>query len=69
MLALKENQGNLYEDVERLFADLGDSRYSTYRFDYDKTVNKDHGRREIRECWTISDSQVLPHLRGFANWK
>jgi len=69
VLALKENQGNLYEDVLRLFADLESSQYQAYEFDYAKTVNKDHGRIEIRECWTISDLTVLQHLRGFANWK
>jgi predicted transposase YbfD/YdcC len=69
VLSLKENQGNLYEDVEHLFADLEDSHYKAYEFDYEKTVNKDHGRIEIRECWTISDPEVLPHLRGFANWR
>jgi predicted transposase YbfD/YdcC len=69
LLGLKENQGNLYKDVERLFADLEGSHYTAYRFDYDKTVNKDHGRIEIRECWTISDPEILQHLRGFANWK
>jgi len=69
VLSLKENQGHLYEDVERLFADLEDSQYKAYEFDYEKTVNKDHGRIEIRECWTISDPAVLPHLRGFAKWK
>ena len=30
VLALKENQGNLYEDVEHLFADLEDSQYQAY---------------------------------------
>ena len=69
VLALKENQGNLYEDVVRLFDDLESSRYKAYEFDYDKTVNKDHGRIEIRECRTISDPEVLRHLRGFSNWK
>ena len=69
VLSLKENQGHLYEDVERLFADLEDSQYKAYEFDYEKTVNKDHGRIEIRECWTISDPEILRHLRGFANWK
>ena len=69
VLALKENQGHLYEDVEHLFADLADSQYKAYAFDYEKTVNKDHGRIEIRECWTISDQEVLRHLRGFPNWK
>jgi predicted transposase YbfD/YdcC len=69
VLGLKENQANLYTDVERLFADLEDSQYTAYPFDYERTVNKDHGRIEIRECWTISDIEVLRHLRGFANWK
>jgi predicted transposase YbfD/YdcC len=69
VLSLKENQGQLYEDVERLFVDLEDSQYKAYAFDYEKTVNKDHGRIEIRECWTISDPDVLRYLRGFANWK
>jgi predicted transposase YbfD/YdcC len=69
VLSLKGNQGNLYEDVEHLFADLEDSQYQAYACDYEKTVNKDHGRIEIRECWTISDPEVLPHLRGSANWK
>jgi predicted transposase YbfD/YdcC len=69
VLSLKENQGQLYEDVERLFADLEASQYQAYAYDYEKTVNKDHGRIEIRECWTISDPEILRHLRGFANWK
>ena len=69
VLALKENQSNLYEDVECIFTDLENSLYKAFRFDYNKTVNKDHGRIEIRECWTISDPEILQHLRGFANWK
>ena len=43
-----------------LFADLEDSQYKAYEFDYEKTVNKDHGRIEIRECWTISDPEGGP---------
>jgi predicted transposase YbfD/YdcC len=69
VLSLKENQGHLFEDVQLLFEDLEKSRYKAYTFDYAKTVNKDHGRLEIRECWTISDAEVLRHLRGFENWK
>jgi len=69
ILALKDNQGNLYEDTVRLFDDLQDSQYKAYEFDYAKTVNKDHGRIEIRECWTISDPAILQHVRGFANWE
>ncbi len=67
VLALKENQGNLFEDFVHLFDDLEDSQYKAYEFDHEKTVNKDHGRIEIRQCWTISNPEVLRHLRGFAN--
>jgi predicted transposase YbfD/YdcC len=69
VLALKENQGNLYADVVQLFDDLEHSGYKAYEHDYAKTVNKNHGRIETRVCWTISDPAILQHLRGFANWK
>jgi predicted transposase YbfD/YdcC len=69
VLSLKDNQGNLFEDVHLLFEDLEKSQYEAYAFDYHKTVNKNHGRLEIRECWTISDAEVLRYLRGFENWK
>jgi predicted transposase YbfD/YdcC len=68
VLALKDNQGQLYEDVQLLFSDLEGSQYQAYVFDYAKTVEKGHGRLEIRECWTISDPAVLCHLRGFEKW-
>jgi len=69
VLALKGNQGNLSEDVELLFDDLENSAYKAYPYDYHKTVNKGHGRIEIRECWTISDIDTISHLRGYKNWK
>ena len=68
VLALKGNQGNLSEDVELLFDDLEEGDYKYYAYDYHKTVNKGHGRIEIRECWTISDPDILCHLRGYENW-
>jgi predicted transposase YbfD/YdcC len=69
VLSLKENQGHLYEDVELLFKDLERSDYTAYRYDYEKTVDKGHGRIEIRECWTISEAEVLRYLRGAENWE
>jgi predicted transposase YbfD/YdcC len=68
VLALKDNQGQLYEDVQLLFNDLEGSQYRAYAYDYIKTVDKGHGRLEIRECWTISEPEVLRHLRGFERW-
>jgi len=69
VLALKDNQGNLFEDVKLLFDDLEESEYKAYTFDYHKTVNKGHGRIEIRECWTISEIANISHLRGYKDWE
>jgi predicted transposase YbfD/YdcC len=68
VLALKENQPHLAEDVRLLFEDLEQSQYRAYAYDYHKSVSKDHGRLEIRECWTISDPAVLRCLRGYERW-
>ena len=64
LLQLKQNQGNLYEDVELLFADLEASRYRAYPYTTSKTVDKNHGRIEIRQAWTISDPKVIAGLRN-----
>jgi len=69
VLSLKENQGQLYADVKLLFDDLEHTDYTAYTYDYARTVNKGHGRIEIRECWTISDPEILRYLRGVPNWK
>jgi len=69
VLALKENQGHLYEDVELLFKDLEHSGYQAYPYDYEKTVDQGHGRIEIRQCWTISEAEILRDLRGSENWE
>lgn len=69
VLALKENQGCLNEDTKLVFGDLENSDYTVYEHDYARTVNKGHGRIDIRECWTISDPEVLHFLWGPDNWK
>ena len=69
VLALKENHGNLYDDVELLFDDLEESQFSAYEYDYQRTINKGHGRIEVRQCWTISDPDVLRFLRGTKDWE
>lgn len=70
VLQLKENQGQLYEDTALLFTDLVASGFTAYPYDTAKTVEKAHGRLEIRHAWTISTPAVIRHLRNadrFAN--
>lgn len=55
ILAVKENQGHLYEDIHDLFADNQQFGYAEIPHSYAKVANKNHGRIEIRQCWTISD--------------
>lgn len=64
LLALKGNQSNLHEDVVLLFDDLEQSGFTAYAYDYDKTVDKNHGRIEVRHCWTIADPHCIRCLRG-----
>lgn len=55
ILAVKENQGHLYEDIHDLFTDNQQFGYAEIPHSYAKVANKNHGRIEIRQCWTISD--------------
>ena len=65
VLAVKDNQLTLREDVQAAFEHQG--RFN--RPDYHKTVNKGHGRIEIRECWAISDPDSLTHINHYKLWK
>ena len=69
VVALKSNQERLHEEVMNLFEDLEEHDYRVYAFDYHKTIDKGHGRIEIRECWTISDPETLRYLYGYDRWK
>jgi predicted transposase YbfD/YdcC len=69
LLALKGNQSQLHEDVVLLFDDLGDSQFTAYPYDYARTVDKNHGRIEVRHCWSIAYPSLEGSLRGATNWR
>jgi predicted transposase YbfD/YdcC len=68
VLSVKENQGHLFEDISTLFAvdQVNGFKYASY--EYKKTVNKGHGRIDIRECWSTSNPAYLRLIRGLENW-
>jgi predicted transposase YbfD/YdcC len=35
---------------------------------YHETINKGHGRIEIRRCWAIADPLAFEHLRHYEGW-
>jgi predicted transposase YbfD/YdcC len=66
VLALKANQGTLYQDAQTLFDDAQAIDFADC--DYHKTVDKGHGRIEIRECWTTAHPEYLTALYKPEEW-
>ena len=50
-LALKKNQGNLYEDVSVYFSDEEEKETITKQGGYKRSIEKAHGQIEIREYY------------------
>jgi predicted transposase YbfD/YdcC len=69
LLAVKENQGHLFEDIHDLFEEDRTYEFKEAPYGYAKTVNKDHGRIEIRQCWAISDPEYLATIRDIDHWQ
>ena len=68
VLALKENQGHLYQDTVALFTHCEQTPSHLFPIDYAKTTEKGHGRIDIRRCWTISDPHHFPAFRTAEQW-
>ena len=68
LLAVKENQGRLYQDVRDLFGGAEELGWDGVPYDYATTLNKGHGRIERRECWAISDPSCLGYLSTGGDW-
>jgi predicted transposase YbfD/YdcC len=58
ILALKGNQGEMYEAVKDYF----EAKSWRGRAVYNETVDKGHGRIEIRRCWVSEDLRCLEEL-------
>lgn len=66
VLAVKDNQENLHQDIQELFAYAAEIAFADC--DYAKTITKGHGRLEIRACWTISTEEYFAYLRNRSAW-
>jgi len=66
VLALKSNQGLLYEDVRTYFDEAQAHDFQGIVHDYYKETDGGHGRIEVRQCWCSDDVAWLPHR---AKWK
>lgn len=64
VIAVKANQDTLFEDVQAAFGP------TTREFApaYHKTVEKGHGRIEIRECWVCHLPDILDFIADYKVW-
>ena len=68
VLAVKENQGQLYDDVRDLFQGAEEFGFEGVPHDYARTLNKGHGRLETRECRAVTDPECLDYLQTKRQW-
>ncbi len=68
VLALKSNQPKLHQDVVEWFAWAQERDFRDVAHSYAQTVNKGHGRIEIRQCWALSDPPALEALGYYEGW-
>ena len=69
VLAVKENQGHLHQDIAYLFEMyLKEENPLSLVDGYQKTVDKDHGRIEIRQCWSLAADRHQQSVRRLAEW-
>lgn len=68
-LALKENQGDLYENVKDTFTLAQQDQFRGVEQQFYETIEKAHGRLEIRQHWLIDDVEHLSYLDQAGKWK
>ena len=68
VLAVKDNQGRLYDDVRDLFQGAEEFGFEGVPHDHARTLNKGHGRIETRECWAVTDPECLDYLQTWKQW-
>jgi predicted transposase YbfD/YdcC len=64
VIAVKGNQGMLLDDVVAAFESLPPGLHLSST----RTIEKDHGRIEIRECWVTAAPAVLDYIQAYKAW-
>ena len=68
VLAVKKNQGRLLEDVKDLFSCGQRTGFEAMEHDFCQTIDKGHGRIELRRCWIIGDPGQLSYVETGNEW-
>lgn len=59
LLAVKENQPHLYEDIEGMMARGRDTDFAGMKYSYAEESSRGHGRVEERYCWVFEDVSAI----------
>ena len=59
VLALKGNQGNLFDDVKQIFEQAQAQDFQGIEHDFYQTIDAGHGRIEKRRCWSLGQVEYL----------
>ncbi len=68
VLAVKDNQPHLAEELRELFTCAEEDGYRAIAHDFCQETTKGHGRIEVRRCWTIFDPDYLAYIRDRRDW-
>jgi predicted transposase YbfD/YdcC len=68
VFALKANHPQLHRDVVDWFAWAQERNFRDVNHSFHQTVNKAHGRIEIRRCWVIHDPLAFESLAHYEGW-
>lgn len=68
-IALKKNQGTFYRSVSETFERAKKDGFATVPHQYTQTIEKGHGRQEIRRYWIIDDEEMIASLNPKGAWK
>lgn len=68
VLAVKGNQGSLHEDIQAYLDDAIEHGFTGPHDGYECT-EKDHGRIEVRRCWSCGEVGWLAERHGFVGVK
>jgi len=68
IIALKGNQGSLYEDTVEMFRYFDNIEFKQVPHSHARQLNKGHGRVEVREAWAFQPADFADYFRTLDRW-
>jgi predicted transposase YbfD/YdcC len=68
IMAVKGNQGTMYEDLHLLFEGFEEAFYRDVSYQTAKMTHQEHGREEYRQVWVVSEPEYRQYVRRAGKW-